>query len=166
MTPREIFLRSLRREPTPRPATGSATSIVTVDLMEKVGVFFPEAHLDPREDGRPGRRRPHRTRLRLRRPALQRVARVGGAGLRGGLGRAGRMPACRKPPYGLATRSSFPRPAGPPHASHRARGDPPAAAALPATSPSSAKSSAPGRWATTCSASRSSSINTLLDPDA
>lgn len=46
MKPREIFLKSLLRERTPRPATGSATSVVTVDLMEKVGVFFPEAHLD------------------------------------------------------------------------------------------------------------------------
>jgi MtaA/CmuA family methyltransferase len=47
MTPRDIFLRALHREPTPRPATGSATSIVTTDLMEKTGRFFPEAHLDP-----------------------------------------------------------------------------------------------------------------------
>jgi len=46
MTPREIFVRSLRREPTPRVAVGSATSIVTTDLMHRVGVFFPEAHLD------------------------------------------------------------------------------------------------------------------------
>jgi len=46
MNPRDIFLRALQREPTPRPAVGSATSIVTTDLMEKVGVFFPEAHLD------------------------------------------------------------------------------------------------------------------------
>jgi len=45
--PREIFLRALRREPTPRPATGSATSVVTVDLMAELGFGFPEAHLDP-----------------------------------------------------------------------------------------------------------------------
>lgn len=45
MKPREIFLRSLRRERVPRPGTGSATSIVTVDLQQKVGAFFPEAHL-------------------------------------------------------------------------------------------------------------------------
>ena len=49
MNPREIFLKALRREATPRPATGSATSIVTVDLMHEVGVFFPEAHLDARK---------------------------------------------------------------------------------------------------------------------
>ncbi len=47
MKPREIFLKSLERGPVPRPATGTVTSIVTVDLMEKVGTFFPEAHLDP-----------------------------------------------------------------------------------------------------------------------
>ncbi|HUW55910.1 MAG TPA: uroporphyrinogen decarboxylase family protein [Planctomycetota bacterium] len=47
MKPRDIFLKALAREPTPRPATGSATSVVTVDLMRKTGVFFPEAHLDP-----------------------------------------------------------------------------------------------------------------------
>ena len=46
MKPRDVFLKALRRERTPRPAVGSATSVVTVDLMEKVGVYFPEAHLD------------------------------------------------------------------------------------------------------------------------
>lgn len=46
MKPREIFLRCLRRQAVGRRATGSATSVVTVDLMHKVGVFFPEAHVD------------------------------------------------------------------------------------------------------------------------
>jgi [methyl-Co(III) methanol-specific corrinoid protein]:coenzyme M methyltransferase len=46
MNAREIFLKALRREVTPRPATGSATSVVTMDLMRKVGVCFPDAHLD------------------------------------------------------------------------------------------------------------------------
>lgn len=46
MKPRDIFLRALRREPVPRPAVGSATSIATVDLMDRVGCSFPEAHLD------------------------------------------------------------------------------------------------------------------------
>ncbi len=44
MKPRDIFLRSLQRQETPRPATGSATSMVTTDLMEKAGIFFPDAH--------------------------------------------------------------------------------------------------------------------------
>ncbi|MBN1808956.1 MAG: MtaA/CmuA family methyltransferase [Planctomycetes bacterium] len=47
MTPREIFMAALTRDRVPRPATGSATSIATVDLMDEVGTFFPEAHLDP-----------------------------------------------------------------------------------------------------------------------
>jgi MtaA/CmuA family methyltransferase len=47
LTPRQIFLRSLKREDVPRPATGSATSVVTLDLMEETHVYFPEAHLDP-----------------------------------------------------------------------------------------------------------------------
>ena len=46
MKPKDIFLRALERKEAPRPATGSATSVVTVDLMEEVGAFFPEAHLD------------------------------------------------------------------------------------------------------------------------
>ena len=49
MRPRDIFINALRRRPAPRPATGTATSIVTVDLMEKVGVFFPEAHQDAKK---------------------------------------------------------------------------------------------------------------------
>jgi len=46
MKPRDIFLTKLRRGATPRVGTGSATSIVTADLMDKVGVYFPDAHLD------------------------------------------------------------------------------------------------------------------------
>ena len=46
MKPRDIFLAKLERADAPRPAVGSATSIVTMDLMDKVGVGFPEAHLD------------------------------------------------------------------------------------------------------------------------
>lgn len=46
MTPRDIFLNSIYRKPTPRYATGSPTSVVTLDLMDKIGVHFPEAHLD------------------------------------------------------------------------------------------------------------------------
>lgn len=46
MTSKEIFLASLDRETTPRIAVGSATSVGTTDLMEKIGVFFPDVHLD------------------------------------------------------------------------------------------------------------------------
>src|SRR4030043_1336567 len=30
-----------------RPPVGNPTSIVTMELMEKTGIFFPQAHLDP-----------------------------------------------------------------------------------------------------------------------
>jgi len=52
MTPKEIFLAALAGRPgsteprLPRAATGSATCVITTDLMERVGVSFPEAHLD------------------------------------------------------------------------------------------------------------------------
>jgi MtaA/CmuA family methyltransferase len=46
MKSRDVFINALRRRATPRPATGSATSVVTIDLMEKVGVYFPQAHQD------------------------------------------------------------------------------------------------------------------------
>ena len=46
MRPRDVFLAGLRRHATPRVATGSATSIVTADLMDRIGVSFPDAHLD------------------------------------------------------------------------------------------------------------------------
>ena len=46
MRPRDIFLARLQRRPAPRPAVGSATSIATMDLMDRVGAAFPEAHLD------------------------------------------------------------------------------------------------------------------------
>ena len=46
MTPREVFLRRLARQPAHRPAVGSATSVVTADLMDEVGVQFPRAHVD------------------------------------------------------------------------------------------------------------------------
>lgn len=49
MHSRDIFLARLSRGAAPRPATGSATSMVTTDLMAKVGASFPEAHLDARQ---------------------------------------------------------------------------------------------------------------------
>ncbi len=49
MKPREIFLAALRRQSVPRAATGSATSVVTTDLMTHARVGFPEAHLKARK---------------------------------------------------------------------------------------------------------------------
>ena len=46
MQPRDIFLAKLARKPAPRVGIGSATSIVTTDLMGEVKVTFPAAHLD------------------------------------------------------------------------------------------------------------------------
>jgi len=45
MQPREIFLAKLTRKTAPRVGIGSATSVVTSDLMDEVGVSFPRAHL-------------------------------------------------------------------------------------------------------------------------
>ncbi|MHB9029326.1 MAG: uroporphyrinogen decarboxylase family protein, partial [Candidatus Latescibacterota bacterium] len=47
MKPRDLFLNALHRKPTPRPATGSATSIATIDLMKETGFSFPDAHTNP-----------------------------------------------------------------------------------------------------------------------
>ncbi len=47
MTPRHRFLSALYGGRVDRPATGSAVSMVTVELMSEVGVCFPDAHLDP-----------------------------------------------------------------------------------------------------------------------
>ena len=46
MKPRDVFLRALERKDVPWQPTGSATSVVTTDLMERTGVFFPGAHLE------------------------------------------------------------------------------------------------------------------------
>ncbi|MFC2076989.1 uroporphyrinogen decarboxylase family protein [candidate division KSB1 bacterium] len=46
MKPRDIFLSALKGEAADRPAVGSATSVATIDLMERVGAYFPQAHLD------------------------------------------------------------------------------------------------------------------------
>jgi len=57
MTPKDIFMRALAGEARgrvaiSRVATGSATSIVTTDLMREVGVSFPEAHRDAEQMAR------------------------------------------------------------------------------------------------------------------
>ena len=40
-----VFMKALERK-SPVPASGPVTSIVSVELMEELGAFFPEAHLD------------------------------------------------------------------------------------------------------------------------
>lgn len=47
MTPRQRFLAALHRQPTDRPAVGNCVSAATVELMERCGSAFPEAHRDP-----------------------------------------------------------------------------------------------------------------------
>lgn len=44
MTPRERFLRALHGEPVDRAPAANPTSVVTLELQRKVGVFFPDAH--------------------------------------------------------------------------------------------------------------------------
>ncbi len=44
MKPRTRFLKALKCEPTDIPSVGNPTSIITADLMEATGIFFPEAH--------------------------------------------------------------------------------------------------------------------------
>lgn len=43
----KLFIDAVNAKPTSRPAVGSGTSIVTEDLMDLVGVTFPQAHTDP-----------------------------------------------------------------------------------------------------------------------
>ncbi|MBM4309006.1 MAG: MtaA/CmuA family methyltransferase, partial [Deltaproteobacteria bacterium] len=46
-TPKQRFLSSLFRERKgDRISVGNPTSIVSIELMEKTGIFFPDAHLD------------------------------------------------------------------------------------------------------------------------
>jgi len=49
MNSKERFLNALQRKKTDRPAIGSPTSIVCMELMEKIGVYFPSAHLQAEE---------------------------------------------------------------------------------------------------------------------
>ena len=45
MKKRDLFLEAIHGRSTPRPGIGSATSIATTDLMDKVGAAFPAARL-------------------------------------------------------------------------------------------------------------------------
>lgn len=46
MFAKQLFLDAVNGKPTSRPAVGSGTSIVTRELMDLAGAFFPDAHLD------------------------------------------------------------------------------------------------------------------------
>jgi len=46
MKSRERVLAALARKPVDRRPVGSATSVISMELMEEVGVFFPRAHLE------------------------------------------------------------------------------------------------------------------------
>jgi [methyl-Co(III) methanol-specific corrinoid protein]:coenzyme M methyltransferase len=47
MSPKERFMSALYGGRVDRPAVGSATSVISVEVMDEVGVHFPAAHLDP-----------------------------------------------------------------------------------------------------------------------
>lgn len=47
MNPKERFLKALNLEPVDRPPVGAVATGITVGLMEKVGIYWPEAHKDP-----------------------------------------------------------------------------------------------------------------------
>ena len=48
-TPKERFIAALKGEKLDRPAVGCVTQSVTVDQMEAVGAFWPEAHTDAKQ---------------------------------------------------------------------------------------------------------------------
>jgi len=101
MKPREIFLRAMGREATPRPATGSATSIVTVDLMDKVGVWFPEAHLDGEKMARLAAAGHTEIGFDNVMPLFSVCQEAAAMGVEVDWGRAEVMPTCRRPLYGI-----------------------------------------------------------------
>ncbi len=45
MNSKERFLAAIQRKKTDRPAIGTPTSIVCLELMEKLNIYFPEGHL-------------------------------------------------------------------------------------------------------------------------
>lgn len=46
MTPKRRFLKALYGGRVDRPSVAAITSVVTTDIMEEIGCFFPEAHLN------------------------------------------------------------------------------------------------------------------------
>jgi len=49
MSPRKRFLSALFSGRVDRRAVGSATSVATIEQMEKTGAYFPEAHYEPKK---------------------------------------------------------------------------------------------------------------------
>lgn len=108
MKPREIFLRALSREATPRPATGSATSVVTVDLMDKVGAHFPEAHRDPESMARLAAAGCTEIGFDNVMPLFAVCHESAAMGVPVDWGRVDVMPTCRKPPYAIGDEIAIP----------------------------------------------------------
>jgi [methyl-Co(III) methanol-specific corrinoid protein]:coenzyme M methyltransferase len=46
MHPKERFLKALRRQPVDRPPVAAVATGITVEMMDQVGIFWPEAHSD------------------------------------------------------------------------------------------------------------------------
>jgi len=109
MKPREIFLRALHRERVPRPATGSATSVVTVDLMDTVGVHFPEAHLDPEKMARLAAAGHTEIGFDNIMPLFSVCHDAAALGCEVDWGRLDIMPTCGEPPYGIDDEIVIPR---------------------------------------------------------
>ncbi len=54
MDPVDRFLKVLRHEPVDRPPVVGVTSVVTAELMRKMGTCWPDAHHDPEQMVRAG----------------------------------------------------------------------------------------------------------------
>ncbi|UCC69557.1 MAG: MtaA/CmuA family methyltransferase [Armatimonadota bacterium] len=101
MEPREIFLGALKREATARPAKGSATSVVTVDLMDKVGAHFPEAHLDEEKMARLASAGHTQIGFDNVMPLFGVCTESAALGVEVDWGQVDVMPTCRRPLYGI-----------------------------------------------------------------
>jgi len=108
MKPRDIFLRALQRGAVARPATGSATSVVTVDLMHKVGVYFPDAHLDAEKMARLAAAGYTEIGFDNVMPLFSIWHESAALGCEVDWGEVNRMPVCRKPLHGIEDKIALP----------------------------------------------------------